>query len=261
MLTSRQEAIFALWKDLAGFSAAQCDAALQHLMRSLCDLLGAHDVVWVGAARVARGRTARRDPLRGWRGLAVRHHTHCPDILARSVVATKSQDTSPSPTTLALVSESGSLRVHRLHDGFVNMNAMRKTASYKVVYGDSGLIDRMYAGIPVNADAESYILIDRYSGKRFTADDADCVEFLMRGLPWFHRELLLAHGLLLAGAPLSPTERRIVHLLLTERSEGEIAAVMRQSPKTTHKYITEILRRYGVNSRAGLMALWLRRGD
>jgi DNA-binding CsgD family transcriptional regulator len=54
-------------------------------------------------------------------------------------------------------------------------------------------------------------------------------------------------------------ERRIVSLLLTDRAEKEIAAELGQKPATTHKYITGILRKFGVRGRTGLMALWLGR--
>lgn len=261
MTGSRREAVYGLWDRLADFSASECDAALRHLMRTLSDWFDARDVVWVGAARVGQGAFARRDPQGGWRGLAVRHHVDCPDILARSLYAAKIQETSPDLTTLALIAKAGRLRVHRLHDGFVDVGRMKKTEGYRVIYEEAGIVDRIFAGVPVNADAESYLLIDRYGGRRFTAGDAAWVETAMRGLKWFHRELLLAHGLLLAGAPFSAVERRIVRLLLTDRTEGQIAAEIGQSPKTTHKYVTEILRKYGVKGRAGLMALWLRHTD
>lgn len=260
MNTIRRNAIFALWDELADFPAAQCDAALRHLLRRLCQWFDAQDAVWVGAARVGQGASARRDPLLGWRGLVVHHHNSSPEILARSLEAVKTQETHPDLTTRALAAGTGILRVHRLRDGFVDWRAMKKSGCLPVIYGKGGVADRIFAGVPVNADAESFILIDYYDNRRFTAQDADCVEFLMRGLKWFHRELLLANGLLLAGAPLSGTERRITRLLLTNRSETQIAAELGQSPKTTHKYITDILRKYGVKRRTGLMALWLGRG-
>jgi DNA-binding CsgD family transcriptional regulator len=51
--------------------------------------------------------------------------------------------------------------------------------------------------------------------------------------------------------------RRIVGKLLTGLSEKEIAASLNQSVSTTHKHITTIYARFGVNGRAALMALWL----
>jgi len=248
-----------LWDTLADFSASQIDNALYHLMRRIAVRFDAQNVVWVGAARLRNGASARRDPLNGWRGLAVRHYNPSPEILERTQIAAQAQDSEPALTTRALAAGAGQLRVHRLYDGFVDIDAMTKTKAYQMIYKELGIVDRMYAGIPVNADAESFLLVDRYKGDRFTAAEADTLGFAMRGLKWFHRELLLSNGLLMAQEPLTATERRIVHLLLTEHGEREIATAMRQSPKTTHKHITTILRKYGVKSRIALMALWLNR--
>ncbi len=248
-----------LWDSLADFPASRADDALNHLMRTISARFHAEDVVWVGAARLNNGASARRDLLRGWRGLAIRHYNPSASILERSRYASQTQETAPDLTTRALVAGAGRLRVHRLHDGFVDLEAMKRTESYRVIYQEAGIKDRMFAGVPVNADAESFLLVDRYRGGCFTVADSKALAFAMRGLRWFHRELLLSNGLLMAQEPLTPTERRIVHLLLTERSERQIAEVMRQSPKTTHKHVTTILQKYGVNSRVALMALWLNR--
>lgn len=256
-----QEAIHELWDRLSDFPADRIDEALSHLMETLAEWFCADDIVWIGAARLARGPTVRRDPLKGWRGLAVRHHRASPRLLELSRRAAQSQDASPDLTTRALAAGAGRLRVHRLHDGFVDTTAFKRSEAYRILYRGAGISDRMFACMPVNADAESYLLFDRHgAAPRFTPDEASRARRIMRGLRWFHRELLLAHGLGLAGDPLTATERRIVRLLLTERSEKEIAAELGQSPKTTHKYITEILRKYGVKGRIGLMALWLGRG-
>lgn len=249
-----------LWDELADFPASQIDAAQEHLMNRLAEWLAGDDVVWVGAARLGRGAAARRDPQNGWRGLAVRHLDLSPSLRTLSRQAAAGQNTEPSLTTQALISGAGRLRVHRLHDGFVDLGVFRRTMHYRMFYQGAGIKDRMFVGFPINADAESFLLIDR-RGRRthFSATEADFVEYLMRGLKWFHRELMLSHGLLLAATPLSATERRIVHLMLTMHKESEIASILDQSPKTTHKYVTEILRKYGVKGRTGLMALWLHR--
>lgn len=259
MTLSDREAIFGLWDGLADFSASQVDEALLYLMRFFKEHLLARDVVWVGAARVGQGASVRRDRLNGWRGLAIRHYDNSPDIQVRSIQAAKMQESSPDETTCALVAGAGKLRVHRLYDGFVNLTTIKHTEQFRMVYGDAGIVDRIFAGVPVNADAESFLLIDRYGGKRFSARDAEFVEYAMRGLKWFHRELLLANGLLIAEKSLSPTERRIIRLILAGLTEREIADKLGQSPKTTHKYIAEILRKYGVRGRTGLMARWLNR--
>ena len=67
----------------------------------------------------------------------------------------------------------------------------------------------------------------------------------------------MSHGLLVGDDVLTPIEREIMLLLLTEKSEKEIAAEVGKARSTTHNYITGIYRKCGVNGRAGLMAVWL----
>jgi DNA-binding CsgD family transcriptional regulator len=111
---------------------------------------------------------------------------------------------------------------------------------------------------PVNKDAESYFGIFRaLDCPPFTVEERDKLAYALRGIKWFHRQIMLSHGVLVAEAPLTPTERRVLHLLLTGLSEKLIAAEMDRSYHTVHQCITAIFRKFGVNNRAGLMSLWL----
>ena len=58
---------------------------------------------------------------------------------------------------------------------------------------------------------------------------------------------MLHHGLLIASAPLTPMERRLMSLLLTARVEKVIANEL----ATTHTYITSLFRKFGVSGRSG----------
>lgn len=60
-----------------------------------------------------------------------------------------------------------------------------------------------------------------------------------------------------APTPLSPQERRVLELLLTDAPEREIAASMGLAESTIHSYIASIFRKFGVRGRKGLMSLWL----
>lgn len=60
-----------------------------------------------------------------------------------------------------------------------------------------------------------------------------------------------------ASSPLTPVERQVLQSLLTGLSEKAIASAQSQSYHTTHEYVTSIYRKFGVNNRAALMALWL----
>jgi hypothetical protein len=50
----------------------------------------------------------------------------------------------------------------------------------------------------------------------------------------------------------------VLRLLLTDRSEKEIAERLGIGWRTTHDYTVSILRKFGVRGRVGLMASWLR---
>jgi len=251
-----------LWDEMADFSAANIDEALRHCMKRLVGLIDAHNVTWVGAVRLLSAGRDRRPGLKGWRAVSVRHMSSLPDFFAASDRAKDEHETAPSATTLALIKGSGKFRAHRLHEkGFIDLKSFKRTDHYHYIFKAFDIRDRIYCVTPVNEQAESFFLIDRTgsSDARFRKRDAVIVSYALRGLKWFQKELMLAHGLNIADKPLSMTERRIVRLMLTDKTEREIAEVLKQSPHTTHGYIKGILRKYGVRGRTGLMALWLSR--
>ena len=93
----------------------------------------------------------------------------------------------------------------------------------------------------------------------FTEADRETALYAMRGLTWFHRQVLLAHGLLVARSPLTPIERRVLAMLLTDQSEKLITSTLGVSPSSLHTYVRDVLRKFGVSGRKGLTALWLGR--
>jgi DNA-binding CsgD family transcriptional regulator len=58
-------------------------------------------------------------------------------------------------------------------------------------------------------------------------------------------------------ARLSPRERQTLRHLLTGRSEAEAARWMRISPDTVPIYVRNLFKKFCVNSRARLMAVFL----
>jgi DNA-binding CsgD family transcriptional regulator len=256
-----QAALQRLWDELSEFPAPQTDAALMHALKTLCAWLQADDGFWVGAVRLANGSAVRRDGQRGWRGRVVqRLNPPSPEMQARSLKAMQEQDSDPGLTTRAIVGNAGSFRVYRLRDGFIDFKEFRSTRHYRVFYQEIGIHDRLWVMCPVNADAESCFVFDHLRPRRrFSVKDATLAADALRPLRWFHRNLLFSHGLLIAKAPLSPAQRRTLVMLLTDRTEREIAECMQLKPGTVHQYAVEIYQRFGVKGRAGLMALWLGR--
>ncbi|WP_083700418.1 helix-turn-helix transcriptional regulator [Acidihalobacter ferrooxydans] len=73
------------------------------------------------------------------------------------------------------------------------------------------------------------------------------------------RQLLLSYGVGIGNKSLTPAERNVLHGLLTDRPEPLIAEDLAQNPATMHEHVKSIYRKFGISSRAMLMALWLGR--
>lgn len=259
MTDDERESIYRLWDELAGSSAAQVDQACRRLMQTLASWIGADNAGWLAAVRLLHEEHAARDAMNGWRVKAIQYLYPPTDaeLLAASRIV-KSHNQQPGLTTVAALRGSGAFRVHRLYDGFVDLDQLKSTAYYRAYYEAFGVDDRLWVGVPINADAESYFVFDkRRTESRFSQRDAELAAFAIRGLGWFCRQLFYSHGLIVAQEPLTPKQRQVVQLLLTEKPEKQIAAELGLSPHTTHGYVKEIYRKYGVKGRAGLMAIWL----
>jgi len=159
--------------------------------------------------------------------------------------------------TLAQVREAGIFRARLLRE--LASPEFFATRDYDVLYRSRSIRDAIFVAFPVNEDAESYFGWYRIGAEQgpFSTIDRDVLAYALRALKWFHRRVMLHHGLLVARAPLMPMERRLVSLLLTERSEKEIARELDLTPATAHTYITTLFRKFDVSGRPGLTALWL----
>jgi DNA-binding CsgD family transcriptional regulator len=257
-MNSRQH-VYALWDELAAYPAADIDKACNHLLTTICNWLNADNAAWIGAIRLLHGPSAMRDGMLGWRVKVITYvnpPTEVEALAARQIIAKHAQE--PGLTTVAALQGSGTFRVHRLCDGFVDLDNLRGTAHYRAYYEAFGVEDRLWVGSPISDEAESCFVFDkRHTLSRFSEADAELAGYAVRGLTWFQRQLFYSHGLLVAQEPLTAMERQVVQLLLTDKSEKEIAVELGQSPHTTHGHVKEIYRKYNVTGRAGLMAVWL----
>jgi DNA-binding CsgD family transcriptional regulator len=274
--------VFELWRSIHALPAARAHAALRLLLAWLADAVEADNVIWIGAVRVLAGRPAQRDPFAGWR-LRERqtlrpdspaYRKRLDDYLARDHYGkltptyytrshTEKEDAHVGMAVRALLAGAGTARVHRLRDGWIDYARFRRTAHYELYYRGVGITDRIWISFPVDARRESVFLIDRHRRPRaarrrnFSAADAALAATAVFGAGVLHRWLFLSSGLLAGDKPLSPVEHRVLSGLLTGHSEKEIAAATGHNPATLHKYVVALYARYGVNSRAALMARWL----
>lgn len=251
--------IYALWDELADLPLEKTRRSIDLLFSHVSEWIGADNAFWVGTARVRDARSSKKDILYGWRLRAAERWLppteECQDLV-RKVLAHMGKD--PGMSTRKIVSQAGRFRSYRLRDGFIDFKAFRQTEQYKMYFEKGGITDRIWCVFPVNEDAESLFCFDRHHRRsRFTLEHERVVAQTLRGIKWFHRQLLLNHGLLVGQTPLSPTHRRLLAQLLSSRTEKEIAVSLGLTRATTHKYVTEIFRSFGVSNRAGLITLWM----
>jgi DNA-binding CsgD family transcriptional regulator len=251
-----QNDIHRLWDDLADFGASQSAQAAAHLMQLLCRQGNAWNATWAGAIRLDGDRT--NDPLKGWRVGAVQAlHAIAPyqDEGHFKEILREWDQRVVDESFLLPIREAGTFRVYSFRrelpeDWF-------KSAFFKRHYESVGTLDAVFVGFPLNNDAESHFGF--YSSQeRFTDEDIDLFTYALRGIKWFHRQLLLSQGLLVASSQLTSAERRVLYLLLTDASEKHISHQLGVATSTVHQYVVRIYRKFGVKSRAGLMSLWLR---
>jgi DNA-binding CsgD family transcriptional regulator len=250
------ERIQGLWDELADFGAHETEAALLHSLRATSGLIDAQQAFWAGTVRLVTDG----DPLGGWRlGALRRLHESEQDRQVLKQAQQYHEKRIVDPITAAQARLAGTWRAHLLRE--IAPPGFETTTAYDILYRSRKIHDAIFTGFPVNADAESIFGWYRVGGIRrpFLPEDRDVVSAVLRPLRWFHRQVMLAHGLLVAEAPLTGVERRLMSCLLTERSEKEIASELSLTPATTHTYITALFRKFGVSGRPGLTALWLGR--
>ena len=247
--------IHALWDDLADFNAARTGAALNRCMRGLCDLAGAQNATWIGAVRM--GAPPPGDPVQGWRPRTVRHLYASEPLDSAALEQIRNLEAGcVDESTVRNVSFAGRFRTHLLTE--LVAPSWFESDYYRAYYVGLNRHDAIWAGVPINEDAESYFGLYRSAGQpRFNCADRAAVAHALRALRWFVRQQMLGHGLLVASSPLTHVERSVLQGLLSGLPEKRIAEMQGQSPNTTHEYVTRIFRKYGVSNRATLMSLWL----
>ena len=200
------ERIHGLWDELADFGAYETDAALTHALRTTSALISAQQAFWMGTVRLL----SDNDPLCGWR-IRTLKRLHESDEDRRVLKQAQQYHDSGifDPVTVAQARLAGRWRAHLLRE--LAPPDFETTHAYDVLYRSRGIRDALFAGFPVNNDAESIFGWYRVGEdpKPFAPEDRDVVTAVFRPLKWFHRRIMLARGLVVAEAPLTAVERRL----------------------------------------------------
>ena len=245
------EEVHDLWDELADFDASEFKAASRHLITVLAERFSLLNVTWAGAVRLTAGERAQSDDvMRRWRVAATQSlHPYVPP-------PHRIYDRPESDPSMDIpLRDLGRFRNYTFRHELPA--AWFESPFFQRHYGVHGIKDATFVGFPINADGESHF---GFWADRILEDETVAlIAYALRGLKWFHRRLMLSHGLMLASSPLTPTEHLVTRLLLTDASEKQIALQLGLATSTTHQHVVTIYRKFGVHSRVGLMSLWLNR--
>ncbi len=249
--------IYRLWDELSDFAVGDADAALEHLLGSLCSIFCAQNAIWSAVVRLPSA--VEGDSLHGWRPRLVRVLKPV-ELMEGSV--REQVCTSYSPTAdlsqIQAVSGPERFRVKLLFEALPP--DWFEGPHYRRHYLGVGHADSMSMRCSLNDDVRVHIFLFRApEAARFQTGDKEPFALALRALRWFYRQQLLSQGLLIAKAPLTNTERRVLLQLLHGNTEKEIASLLRQSPHTTHIHVKSIYNKFDVHNRSTLMSLWLGR--
>lgn len=254
--TSAEQQIEAMWDGIARFGSARSEQALDFMLNALCQLVDAQSAFWVGAVQLSGN--GKPDPLNHWRPQSYhlfKGHTDSKQVAQETQSRIKRGDIDP--TFIASIREAGQFRIYIRHQNVDD--SWYQSEYYKTFIEPYGVSDAIIVATPVGDRVESLVGLIRsnHPSTHFNETDSELLTLAMRPMKWFHHQLVLEHGLLLADNPLTPSERRVLKALLSEATEAEIGQQLALSPTTVHTYAKQIYRKYGVRGRTGLTALWL----
>lgn len=244
--------VHGIWDALVAFRPGQIEEAVQFLMMRLCELSGAEHAAWTGALK--RADAGHADTLGGWRSIPVRVALHgAPDLCDPTLGLCAPE--VPDPLTLGLIRDAGQFRARRLCE-LVESGWLER--AYAQLDDPSEAVDGVLVATPVRAGTESWFVFTRRPERgRFSELERDVLGNALRGLLWFQRRLLLWHGLLPGQSLLTAAERRVLAHALDGATDKEVASRLEAGVHTTREHMATLYRKFGVSSRAELLALWL----
>ena len=252
------DAFLSLVDELANVPVSEVDQGLRRLMERSCDMIGADDAFWIAASYQPGSTHPLATMFDGWLPIQI-HSLHDNDRrrTLRELAMKRIMEGQIDPYTQTLISQAGNDRA-LLREDVIPAGQAKSHWLYEEFFSTGLLNDRMVGASSLTDQTETYLGFDRFhSNIPFSRRDRDLMRFICIGLKWFFTGLHRSYGLIDASEPLTAREREVLLQVLTDKGEKIIAAEMGISPKTLHHHITTLYRKFSVNSRAALMALWL----
>lgn len=259
MSNTVREHIHRIWDRLADFPEPLLGTdGLRYLLESISELIDADHGYWLSCFLLGH-LDADKDPMLGWRPGPMFFYKEMPDdksVVKNNMEKFEAGEYPVDESTRNHVRQAGCFRATLMRD---HVSAeFFNGPHYRHYYQRCNITDTLFVAAPVNTDTEVYFCFNRVGSEQpFGKAELDVDAETLRSLGWFHKKVLLGHGLLIARQPLTPTEKKVMHHLLTGLAEKQIAEKLDQKADTTHKHVGSIYRKFNVRSRAALTALWL----
>lgn len=259
MSSATMDDIYRLWDELVEFPASQSDAALDHLLARCCEIFECQNALFAVVVRLPV--PPEGDLLNGWRPRLARTLKPRPPFVAsvKSRVDKLMKSESDAASIVAIAGDEPFL-ARLLFESLPEQ--WFKGEFYKRHYLDVGHADQLSARCAINADVRTHLFLYRGPDQpRFTAAIKEPFTIAVRGLRWFQYRFLLSHGIHVASAALTATERAVLLALLGSKTEKQIAESMDKSQNTVHVHVKSIYHKFAVRNRPALTALWLGQGS
>lgn len=245
-----------LWAEVARFPLGQPEEATRHGLICLARLLGG---CMGGALLLARGK---HPTDRNFRAFAQWRPVHLIAMAPDGAVLDHALDAFfkegayvNDPVVQRTHHEAGRRRAYLYH---TMIHGRLPGAPLDELFRAFGSQDRVFGVLPIAPDLEISIAVDRPPGTPFfTTRDRTLLLEAMRGLEPTLTALARWGGYIDCREPLTPKERVVLQWLLTGRKEDDIAARLGMGRRSLHQRVVDVYRKFGVNSRPQLMALWL----
>lgn len=243
-----------IWARLAAMPLTRPEETMHVLLDSVRSYLEAEGGVVVLAVRVGDETTTGRLIHQGWSPAAiVRAKESDPDLeIFRDYLQNHFEND-------VWIREN--MRQAGTHRAFVRADVLGdepwSSCGGGMILEAHGAHDRMVAYHALSDDLEVSICLDRHRPVAWTPSERDWLLDLVVGLGPFAMRLAMSYGLLPSQQNLSPRERETLLHLLEGEPESLIADEMGLAFSTVHQYVVSIFRKWGVNSRAELMASWM----
>lgn len=248
--------IAAIWAELATAPVNAPDEALHHLFDLICELTRADDAICVVALRSLPRADWDTDPLHGWRWMHTFRYDDRHDVTFANFWSQDPKNTIHSRVLQKAVEGFGSHRALLKHD--VIGDASWSESRVGPLFAHYGIKDRITAAYSLSSDIEVFFTVDRKKSARpFGEKERDILLATLPGVGPICLRLAMSFGFVGSKMKLTPRERETLIHLLDKKSEKEIADEMGLTVRSAHQYVVSIYRKFEVNSRAELMALWM----